>query len=81
MQVLDEIQRSIDENLIETVILGCARTADLTLSTGVPVIDGVAADAQILERPVGVDIVTRKVGAYAKPIKKQEMPLLRLRRY
>ena len=72
MQVLDEIQRSIDENRIEAVILVCAGMADLvkrlTVNTGVPVIDRVATGVQTLERPVGVDIATRKVGAYAKPI-------------
>ena len=61
LQFLDEIQRSIGENRIEAEIGSYAGTADLTLNTGVPVIDGVAAGAQILERPVSV---------YAKPIKK-----------
>ncbi len=74
MQVLDEIQRSIDENRIEAVILGRVGMADLvkrlTVNTGVPVIDRVEAGVQILERPVGAGIATRKVGAYAKPIKK-----------
>ena len=74
MQVLDEIQRSIDENRIDTVNLDCAGMAGLvkrlTANTGVPVIDRVAADVQILERPVGAGIATRKEGTYAKPIKK-----------
>ncbi len=74
MQFLDEIQLFIDENRIEAEIGGCAGMTDLikrlTVNTGVPVIDGVAAGAQILERSVSVDIATRKVGAYAKPIKK-----------
>ena len=73
-QIRDEIQRSVNEDRIEAVILGCAGMADLTQNlsadTGIPVIDGVVAGVKLLEGLVGARIATSKVGAYARPLKK-----------
>ncbi len=70
-QIRAEIQRSINEDMIEAVILGCAGMADLTdrlsTDTGVPVVDGVVAGVKLLEGLVGAGVMTSKVGAYARP--------------
>ncbi|ANF58012.1 aspartate/glutamate racemase family protein [Halotalea alkalilenta] len=52
-RLLDECRRALDEDGIDTLVLGCAGMADLTdwisAELRVPVIDGVAAGVQLLE--------------------------------
>lgn len=70
-KVREEIERAVQEDRCEAVILGCAGMADLTAwltdETGVPVIDGVVAAVKIVEALVGAGLATSKVGAYAPP--------------
>ncbi len=70
-RIRSEIQCSIEEDMIEAVILGCAGMADLTerlsKDTGVPVVDGVVAGVKLLEGLVGAGVATSKIGAYAQP--------------
>ena len=70
-RVRAEIERAIEEDRCEAVVLGCAGMADLTewLSheTGIPVIDGVVAGVKLAEALVGAGIRTSKTGAYAAP--------------
>ena len=67
-------ERAIAEDRCESVILGCAGMADLTVwlsaETGVPVIDGVVAGVKMIEALIGAGITTSKVGAYASPREK-----------
>lgn len=69
--VRDEIQRAVDEDGCEVVVLGCAGMSDLTewlsRETGVPVIDGVTVATKFAEALVGAGLVTSKIGAYAFP--------------
>ena len=69
-----EIQRSIEEDGAEAVILGCAGMADLAAAlskrTGVPVIDGVGAAVKLVEALVGLGLRTSKIGGYAWPLPK-----------
>ncbi|WP_428688478.1 aspartate/glutamate racemase family protein [Roseibium sp.] len=70
-RILAEVQRAIDEDHCEAVVLGCAGMADLTewLSeeTGVPVIDGVSVATRMIEALVGSGLKTSKINAYAFP--------------
>lgn len=72
--VRDEIQRAVDEDGCEAVVLGCAGMSDLTewlsRETGVPVIDGVTVATKFAEALVGSRLATSKIGAYAVPNKK-----------
>ncbi|SIS71360.1 aspartate/glutamate racemase family protein [Paracoccus saliphilus] len=72
--VRDEIQRAVDEDGCEAVVLGCAGMSDLTewlsREAGVPVIDGVTVATKFAEALVGSGLVTSKIGAYAVPNKK-----------
>ncbi len=66
-----EILKARKEDNCESVILGCAGMADLTIclseSCGLPVIDGVLATFKLVEALVGAKLQTSKIGAYAKP--------------
>lgn len=66
-----EILRARAEDRCESVILGCAGMADLTIrlseSCGLPVIDGVLATFKLVESLVGAKLQTSKIGAYATP--------------
>ena len=70
-KILAEVQRAIDEDHCEAVVLGCAGMADLTewLSeeTGVPVIDGVSVATRMIVALVGSGLKTSKINAYAFP--------------
>jgi allantoin racemase len=69
-----EIQRALEEDGAEAVILGCAGMADLATAlsrrTGVPVIDGVGAAVKLVEALVGLGLRTSKSGGYAWPLPK-----------
>ncbi len=66
-----EILKAREQDDCESVILGCAGMADLTIrlsqSCGLPVIDGVLATFKLVESLVGAKLQTSKIGAYAKP--------------
>ena len=69
-----EIDRAIQEDTAEAIVLGCAGMADLaaTLSRehGVPVIDGVVAAVKLAESLVALGLTTSKRGGYAAPLPK-----------
>jgi allantoin racemase len=73
-KVLAEIERAIEEDRAEAIILGCAGMADLAASlsqrTGVPVIDGVGVAVKLVEALVGLGLQTSKTGGYAYPPRK-----------
>ena len=66
-----EIDKAIDEDHAEAVVLGCAGMADLAADLsrehGLPVIDGVAAAVKLAESLVGLGLRTSKRGGYAAP--------------
>jgi len=75
-----EIERAIEEDRAEAIVLGCAGMADLTAELraefGVPVVDGVAAAVKQAEGLVAMGLSTAKNGAYASPVAKPYRGLL-----
>ncbi|NTG50819.1 aspartate/glutamate racemase family protein [Agrobacterium rhizogenes] len=69
-----EIERALDEDGAEAIVLGCAGMADLTRELqeiyGVPVIDGVAAAVKQAEALVSLGLTTSKRSSYAAPLPK-----------
>jgi allantoin racemase len=69
-----EIDRAIEEDGAEAIVLGCAGMADLaaelTRQHGIPVVDGVAAAVKLAESLVGLGLKTSKRGGYAPPLAK-----------
>ncbi|OAP40098.1 Asp/Glu/hydantoin racemase [Sinorhizobium glycinis] len=69
-----QIERALDEDGAEAIVLGCAGMADLVQSLqreyGVPVIDGVSAAVKQAEALVAQGLVTSKRGSYASPLPK-----------
>lgn len=69
-----EIERSINDDRAEAVVLGCAGMTDLARSFEqqyeLPVIDGVASAVKLLEAMVSLGIRTSRRGGYAPPGKK-----------
>ncbi|MFT4183092.1 MAG: aspartate/glutamate racemase family protein [Rhizobium sp.] len=69
-----EIERALDEDGAEAIVLGCAGMADLARELqeiyGVPVIDGVAAAVKQAEALVSLGLSTSKRGSYAAPLAK-----------
>jgi allantoin racemase len=69
-----EIERALDEDGAEAIVLGCAGMADLARKLqeiyGVPVIDGVAAAVKQAEALVSLGLSTSKRGSYAAPLAK-----------
>ena len=70
-----EIDRAIQEDAAEAIVLGCAGMADLAevlgREHGLPVIDGVAAAVKLAEALVGLGLRTSKLGGYAAPLGKR----------
>ena len=70
-----EIDRAIQEDAAEAIVLGCAGMADLAAALGrehgLPVIDGVAAAVKLIEALVGLGLKTSKLGGYAAPLSKR----------
>ncbi len=70
-----EIDRAIQEDAAEAIVLGCAGMADLAAALGrehgLPVIDGVAAAVKLAEALVGLGLRTSKLGGYAAPLSKR----------
>ena len=69
-----EIDRAVDEDKAEAIVLGCAGMADLAGALSdehvLPVIDGVAAAVKLAEAVCGLGLRTSKRGGYAGPIEK-----------
>jgi allantoin racemase len=69
-----EIERALDEDGAEAIVLGCAGMTDLARELqqiyGVPVIDGVAAAVKQAEALVSLGLTTSKRGSYAAPLPK-----------
>jgi allantoin racemase len=76
-----EISKALLENRAEAIVLGCAGMADLAdqlgLEFSVPVIDGVAAAVKQAEALVALGLKTAKRGAYATPIVKPYLGVLK----
>jgi allantoin racemase len=70
-----EIDRAIEEDGAEAIVLGCAGMADLAAELGrehgLPVVDGVAAAVKLAESLVGLGLSTSKRGGYATPLAKR----------
>jgi allantoin racemase len=70
-----EIDKAIEEDGAEAIVLGCAGMADLaanlTREHGLPVIDGVVAAVKLAESLVGLGLKTSKRGGYAPPLAKR----------
>lgn len=70
-----EIDRAIEEDRAEAIVLGCAGMADLAAELarehGLPVVDGVAAAVKLAESLVGLGLSTSKRGGYARPLAKR----------
>lgn len=66
-----EIERAIEEDNPEAVILGCAGMADLAAELaarfGLPVVDGVAAAVKLGEGLAALGLTTSRRGGYAAP--------------
>ena len=71
-KIEDEIQRSIDEDQAEAIVLGCAGMADLmkrlSEQFGLPVIDGIACATTFAEALAATGLKTSKIGGYAAPL-------------
>ena len=69
-----EIDRAIQDDNAEAIVLGCAGMADLAAALSrehcLPVIDGVAAAVKLAESLVSLNLKTSKRGGYAPPIPK-----------
>jgi allantoin racemase len=69
-----EIDRAMQEDGAEAIVLGCAGmadlAADLTREHGLPVVDGVAAAVKLAESLFALGLRTSKLGGYAVPIAK-----------
>lgn len=69
-----EIERALDEDGAEAIVLGCAGMTDLARELqeiyGVPVVDGVAAAVKQAEALVSLGLSTSKRGSYAAPLAK-----------
>jgi len=70
-----EIQKALDEDRSEAIVLGCAGMTDLATKLskefGVPVIDGVTAAVKLVESLVALGLQTSKRNGYAYPRSKQ----------
>jgi allantoin racemase len=69
-----EIERALDEDRAEAIVLGCAGMADLAAALqrefDVPVVDGVTAAVKQAEALVALGLKTSKRGPYASPLPK-----------
>jgi len=77
----NEIARAMAEERAEAVVLGCAGMADLVQQLRrefeLPVIDGVAAAVKQAEALVALGLSTSKRGAYASPVAKPYVGVLK----
>jgi len=74
-----EIQKALDDDSSEAIVLGCAGMADLTVELseefGVPVIDGVSVAVKLVESLVALGLQTSKLNGYAYPRTKKYLGL------
>jgi allantoin racemase len=74
-----EIQKALDEDRSEAIVLGCAGMVDLAAELskefGVPVIDGVSAAVKLVESLVTLGLQTSKRNGYAYPSTKSYLGL------
>ena len=70
-RISSEIDRAIDEDRAEAIVLGCAGMADLAAALsrehGLPVVDGVGCAVKLAEGLVRLGHKTSKHGGYAAP--------------
>lgn len=70
-QISREIERAIEEDAAEAIVLGCAGMADLmenlSATYAIPVIDGVACGIAFAEALGALKMTTSKIGGYAPP--------------
>jgi allantoin racemase len=70
-RISQEIERAIQEDHAEAIVLGCAGMADLadelSREHGLPVVDGVVAAVKLTESLVSLGLKTSKRGGYAIP--------------
>ncbi len=76
-----EIQKALDEDRSEAIVLGCAGMADLATKLskefGVPVIDGVTTAVKLVESLVSLGLQTSKRNGYAFPRTKSYLGLFK----
>ena len=76
-----EIQKALDEDRSEAIVLGCAGMADLATELSkefcVPVIDGVTVAVKLIESLVAIGLQTSKRNAYAYPRTKSYLGLFK----
>ena len=74
-----EIQKALDDERSEAIVLGCAGMVDLAAKLseefGVPVIDGVSAAVKLVESLVALGLQTSKLNGYAYPRSKTYLGL------
>jgi len=70
-RIEDEVQRAIDEDQADAIVLGCAGMTDLMSRLHrqfrLPVVDGVVCAAVFAEALVRTGLQTSKIGGYADP--------------
>jgi allantoin racemase len=73
-RISEEIDRAIQDDRAEAIVLGCAGMADLATELarehGLPVIDGVSAAVKLAESLHALDLRTSKRLGYARPASK-----------
>lgn len=73
-KIQDEIEIALREDNCESIILGCAGMADLTIElsekNNIPVIDGVLCAIKLAESLVGAKLLTSKINTYSYPLEK-----------
>jgi allantoin racemase len=76
-----EIERAIEQDKAEAIVLGCAGMTDLAASYqrkyGLPVVEGVGAAVRQAEALVALGLTTSKRGTYAPPLAKPYAGLLK----
>ena len=76
-----EIQKALDEDRSEAIVLSCAGMTDLSSELfkefGVPVIDGVTAAVKLVESLMFLGLQTSKLNGYAYPRSKPYLGLFK----
>lgn len=79
--ILAECRRAMNEDKIDSIVLGCAGMADLCSSIendlGITVIDGVSAAIKLVESLVQLGLKTSKRGEWAAPLPKAYSGLMK----
>lgn len=70
VRISEEIERAMEQDCVDSIVLGCAGMADLNARLSerfnMPVIDGVACAVTMAEGLVASGLTTSKSGAYAR---------------